>query len=97
MTERKPKWANRVKQESARADRLLSKCGYARGGRLTSEERNDLPTKDFAVPSRRAYPINDESHARNALARVSQHGSPKEKAQVRSAVKRKYPDIEQSK
>lgn len=64
----------------------------ADGGRLTADERNNLPEKDFALPGRR-YPINDASHARNALARVSQHGTPAEKSKVRAAVRRKYPDI----
>ena len=40
-----------------------------------------------------SYPIPDESHARNALARVSQHGSEAEKAKVRRAVAAKYPNI----
>jgi hypothetical protein len=61
--------------------------------RLTAKQRNALPTKSFAVPGKRAYPINDASHARNALARVSQFGSPSEKAKVRSAVKRRYPGM----
>jgi len=41
------------------------------------------------------YPIHDEAHARNALARVSQFGTTDEKAKVRAAVKREFPDIEQ--
>lgn len=64
------------------------------GGRLTASERHALPRGDFALPGER-YPINDENHARNALARVSQHGSSDEKARVRSAVHRKYPGIGQ--
>lgn len=64
----------------------------AEGGRLTTDERNALPGRDFALPGRR-YPINDASHARNALARVSQHGTPAEKSKVRAAVHRKYPEI----
>lgn len=64
----------------------------SRGGRLTSKERNALPGKDFALSGRR-YPINDKNHARNALSRVSQNGSPEEKSKVRSAVHRKYPNI----
>lgn len=60
--------------------------------KLTSKARNALPQKDFALPGGR-YPIEDASHARNALARVSQHGSPEEKAKVRAAVHRKYPSI----
>lgn len=60
--------------------------------KLTSKARNALPKGDFALPGRR-YPIEDANHARNALARVSQHGTPVEKAKVRSAVKRKFPGI----
>jgi hypothetical protein len=63
--------------------------------KLTAAKRNKLPKKSFALPAKDGYPLNDPSHARNALARVSQHGSPAEKKQVRAAVKRKYPDIKQ--
>jgi hypothetical protein len=63
--------------------------------KLTAAARKKLPEKAFALPGRR-YPIHDASHARNALARVSQHGTPAEQARVRSAVKRKFPGIEVS-
>ena len=43
--------------------------------KLTTAKRKAIPSKDFAGPDR-SYPINDASHARNALARVSQHGTP---------------------
>lgn len=66
--------------------------GYKRGGKLTASERHALPRKDFALGGER-YPINDPNHARNALARVSQHGTPSEKKRVRAAVHRKYPGI----
>ncbi len=61
--------------------------------KLTSKGRKRMKSSSFAIPSKRKYPINDKAHARNALARVAQHGTPKEKAQVRRAVKRKYPSI----
>ena len=61
--------------------------------KLTSKERNNLPKSEFAIPSERAYPIPDKSHSRNALARVAQHGTPSEKAEVRAAVHSKYHDI----
>lgn len=61
--------------------------------KLTTSERKEIPTKDFAGPDR-SYPIEDKSHARNALARVSQHGSSELKAEVRRKVHAKYPDIE---
>lgn len=61
--------------------------------KLTSKTRNSLSTKEFAVPSKRAYPINDMSHARNALSRVSQFGTSELKAKVRAAVHKKFPGI----
>ena len=68
--------------------------------KLTAKARKALPKKDFAVPlrgegkaKRGGYPIPDESHARNALARASQFGSPKVKAEVKKAVERKFPSI----
>lgn len=61
---------------------------------LTAERRKRLPDSAFAIPERRAYPIHDIEHARNALARVAQHGTPEEKRRVRAAVKRRYPSID---
>ena len=66
--------------------------GRKRGGHLTAAQRHKLPAKDFALSGER-YPIEDKNHARNALARVSQHGTSEEKARVRAAVHRKYPEI----
>lgn len=61
--------------------------------RLSYQERKHLPSSSFVFPSKRAYPIEDKAHARNALARVSQHGSAKEKAKVRRKVHKKFPGI----
>jgi len=61
--------------------------------KLTAAARNKLKTSSFALPGKRAYPIEDRSHAQNALARVSQHGTPEQKAKVRAAVHRKYPTM----
>jgi hypothetical protein len=57
---------------------------------LTTKRRNDLSARSFAIPEDRAYPIHDEAHARNALARSS--GKPEE-ARVRRAVCRRYPNM----
>lgn len=76
-------------------DEMLRRAGYKSGGKLSSKKRNSLPEDDFALPGRR-YPVNDKNHARNALARVSQHGSPEEKARVRAKVHRKYPGIKEN-
>lgn len=70
---------------------------------LTTRERQKLPKRDFALPGRGegkkgagagSYPIPNKAHARNALARVAQHGTPAEKATVRRAVERKFPGID---
>jgi hypothetical protein len=58
--------------------------------KLTTAARKKIPTSKFALPGRR-YPIEDASHARNALARVSQYGTESEKDDVREAVTEKYP------
>ena len=60
--------------------------------KLTTAARKAIPGGSFALPGRR-YPIEDASHARNALSRVSQFGSSAEKSRVRSAVHSKFPGI----
>lgn len=60
---------------------------------LTPKKRKSLKKSSFAVPGKRAYPINDANHARNALARVAQNGTPAQKKQVRAAVHKKFPNI----
>ena len=60
--------------------------------KLTTKERKKLPSSVFALAGRR-YPIEDANHARNALARVSQHGTPEEMSKVRAAVHNKFPGI----
>lgn len=57
---------------------------------LTAKGRERV--KSFALGGQR-YPIHDIAHARNALARVAQHGSKSEQARVHAAVCRKYPSI----
>ena len=39
---------------------------------LSTESRKKLPKSKFAEPDKRAYPIEDKAHARNAKARASQ-------------------------
>lgn len=60
--------------------------------KLTSAKRNALPASSFAGPHR-SYPINDASHARNALSRVSQFGSPALKSSIKGKVHRRFPGI----
>lgn len=85
----------------------FAKLGMA----MSQERRESLPTKAFAIPETKAkkigvggeikgeakgkYPIPDEKHARNALARVSQHGTPAERQAVRSKVYSKFPGLKE--
>jgi len=62
------------------------------GNVLDANARKHIAPEDFALPGRR-FPIHDEAHARNALARVSQNGTPAEKKRVKEAVHKKYPDM----
>ena len=62
--------------------------------KLTTATRKKIPTSEFALAGRR-YPIEDEAHARNALSRVSQDGTPAEKATVRRKVHRLFPGLKQ--
>ena len=43
-----------------------------------------------------AYPVNTPGRAKSALSRVAANGTPAEKAKVRAAVKKKYPDLPSS-
>jgi len=57
---------------------------------------------DLEVPGVNNFAISagvfvHNSHARNALARVSQHGTPSERERVRRAVYARYPDLKEKK
>ena len=59
------------------------------------------PAGSYALPGggpggADAYPTNTRKRAANALSRVSANGTPAEKAKVRAAVKREYPDLPSS-
>lgn len=52
--------------------------------RLTSKQRKGLRSSTFAVPSRRAFPIPDKSHARAALSLIRYAHGAAEKARIRA-------------
>jgi hypothetical protein len=56
---------------------------------LTAAQRKALPESAFALPGRR-FPIHDDLHAREALARVA-NCTPAEQLAVRRAVHKRYP------
>jgi hypothetical protein len=62
--------------------------------KLTSAQRKNLPASDFVYPSQRAYPIPDEAHARDALARAAQSHNEAVIQHVDAAVKKRFPNIE---
>lgn len=62
-------------------------------GKITSKGRKRMKSSTFALPKERKYPIPDAAHARNALSRVSQHGSPSGVKRVKAAVHKKFPSI----
>lgn len=61
--------------------------------KLTSKERSEIPSNKFAIPGKRKYPLENPAHARDALARVSEFGSIKEKHEVREKVHDLYPGM----
>lgn len=61
--------------------------------KLTSSKRAALPKSDFAIPGKRAYPLDTANRARNALARGAQNASPAEQAEIKKKVKAKFPSI----
>jgi hypothetical protein len=40
--------------------------------KLTTAARNQIPASEFGMPSKRAYPMPDRSHAANAKSRATQ-------------------------
>ncbi|HET9161041.1 MAG TPA: hypothetical protein VFN88_10540 [Caulobacteraceae bacterium] len=39
---------------------------------LNAEKRKKIPDSKFGLPEKRAYPVEDKAHARDAKARASQ-------------------------
>jgi hypothetical protein len=72
----------------------LSKKTNAR--RNTKAGRKKMSSKQFALPKQKKYRIDDLPHARNALARVGQHGTAAQKKAVRRAVVAKYPSLKKT-
>lgn len=61
--------------------------------KLTAKKRKSLPKTSFALPGKRKYPVDTKGRARNAVARVSQHGTASEQKAVRAKVAKRYPGI----
>lgn len=66
--------------------------------KLTAEKRSALPEGKFALPGKRAFPIQDEEHARKALQlgpRSVKAGNttPAEMEEIRRKVHARYPSV----
>jgi hypothetical protein len=59
--------------------------------RLTTAQRDRLPSRDFALPKSRQYPIPDEEHARYALDDMK-HEPARTRNRIVKAIKKRYPD-----
>jgi hypothetical protein len=71
-------------------------------GKKKPAPNTKAPAGSYALPGggpggADAYPLNTRKRGANALSRVAANGTPAEKATVRAAVKRKYPDLPSSK
>lgn len=78
---------------TAAARRKLPRKAFALNGDPDKDERGKTDTDRDG--DKGSYPIPDTTHARMALAMVSMHGTPEMKAQVKAAVRRKFPWIQQ--
>jgi hypothetical protein len=69
-------------------------------GKLTTEERNDLPESVFAFPKQRKEPLTSASHVRNAVARFDQVDDVSDKdrdlawANIRKAAEHYHVEVE---
>jgi len=56
--------------------------------KLTAKARRGLRSSQFAVPERRAFPIEDPGHARAALRLIGKAHSESEKRRIRAMANR---------
>lgn len=84
-----------------RSNRSRNISGYGSRTQRGWVANTRAPKRSYAIPAsspvggrgRAKYPIDSLPRARNALARVHQHGTPREQAMVHAAVKRRYPAL----
>jgi len=100
------RWRTRGRGSSARHFPIHGGRGRSL---LTYQERQKLPPSAFAIPEEEKYPVPTveqlreagvpnpekaaETHARNALARVSADGTESEKRRVCRLVRQRHPEI----
>jgi hypothetical protein len=70
-TEKQKRAARRNIKKAQQANRDRRRRGGHSAG-ISTAERNDLATSEFAFPKERKEPLNDAAHVRNAIARFDQ-------------------------
>jgi hypothetical protein len=55
--------------------------------KLSTKQRQKLPTKVFANPKERKFPLQDKAHIRSARSYI-RYASPAEKAKINAAAKK---------
>lgn len=60
--------------------------------KLSSAMRRSLKPSQFALPEKKDFPINDESHGRAALS-MAHNASPSEQSTIKDKVHEKFPEI----
>lgn len=65
--------------------------------KLTRKQRRKLPKSKFALPGRRAYPLDTKARARNALARAAQNESKATQKTIRARVTKLWPSLKKNK
>lgn len=64
---------------------------------MKAAQRKKLKRSQFALPSKRKYPIDTKARARNALSRAAQKKTTGAYSTVRAAVLKKYPSLKKRK
>lgn len=75
------------------AGSMAKRVAKVREGALTEAKREALPSRDFAVPSERKYPIHDREHGRLALTFVAAPSNKAYRYRVLSRVFSRYPEL----
>ncbi len=70
MSSEKQKRAARQNIKKAQQANRQGPSGHSQG--MSTAEKNDLKTSEFAFPKERKEPLSDAKHVRNAIARFDQ-------------------------
>ena len=75
------------------SDDFVDRVNMLLEDKLPSKERNELDTKEFGIPNKRKYPLNDEEHVRAAI-RMFNHVSQEDEATLAKNIIKKLKKFE---